>query len=171
MKQLLQRLRENLTIDYKHKWSLFAVETPVPVLGLGQGFKGSSADVEDKNADIKWNYRALRLPAVRPSIIFCLCFPLSEPVQANIICQSSISITIISVIRNLIKGLHENAAVVAGFVSITAFALHNAASVKKSPPFKDRLGWWPERRRRNKAKIALQKLVTQVNELRGLVKS
>lgn len=71
--QLLQKLKKDSTINYKRKSSsLFAVETPIPVLGLGQGFKGSSADVEDKNADVKWNYRALHLPAVRPSIIFCL---------------------------------------------------------------------------------------------------
>lgn len=75
--QLLQKLKEDSTIIYRHKSSLlFAVETPVPVLSLGQGFKGSSVDVEDKNADVKWNYRALHLPAVRPSIIFCLSSPL-----------------------------------------------------------------------------------------------
>lgn len=70
----LQKLREDSAINYRHKSSLlFAVgNSSFSILGLGQGFKGSSADVEDKNADIKWNYRALHLLAVRPSIIFRL---------------------------------------------------------------------------------------------------
>jgi len=108
--------KEDSTINYKHKSSLlFTIETPVSVLRTRvQRVLGPTSKTRTQTLN-----GIIELFISPPSdlrsfsVYLHHCFSLLELVQANIIRQSSISITIISVIRNLIKDLREDAAVIA----------------------------------------------------------